>query len=346
MAIHDQTDWREVDDSFALDVTLVESVFRRLDKREYNQCPGLKSSKNQEITRFDEKKFAKADVLLALETTDSYLAKRPLLRVLHTRFASVSIGATLQDFVRFRLRDRTVSLRDVKRELETIYADAKRAKQGEDKHKSFVNHARIASPWCVHNPKWLHSSPARQLYHVHALPQAKVRQQVQSDWVASQARAVVNAAIGLVLNKVVAMRLAQISTDKIQTVRCQPVDALNARPSRRQAKPSRERDSKLQALRLELFAPTAKFAMNASKVKDQDSVVQIMMQLATVEAQGDCRRAHLLLDHDIVQSELRCAAEQAQRLGMKELPWAAVKLWRDLYRTSTLQAIEMARCGK
>jgi hypothetical protein len=61
-----------------------------------------------------------------------------------------------------------------------------------------------------------------------------------------------------------------------------------------------------------------------------------------VEAQGDARLARTLLDNVLVQSSFRRAAEQAKRLGITGQPWESVKLWRELYRTSALQAIEAA----
>ncbi|EEY54907.1 uncharacterized protein PITG_08475 [Phytophthora infestans T30-4] len=306
MVFHDQVDWRSLEDSLALDVRLIESL--------------------------DEKRFAKVDVLVALEKTAGYLEKRPWLRVLHTRLACVSFekeGASLHDFVRSRQRDRTVSLRDVRRRLEAIYADAKLSTEVEERHKNFVAQARAVSPWCVRNPKWLHSSPARQLYGVHILPPRRVTEeelQAQRECVASHARAVVSAAVGVVMDKMLAPYLTRPKTTERRT----------GRP---------ERDDQLRALRLELLAPTADLVnteAEATKKKSKDEIARVMMQLATVEAQGDARLARKVLDHSIVQSGLRRAAEQANRLGITRQPWEVLKLWRELYRDSTLQALDTA----
>lgn len=126
-------------------------------------------------------------------------------------------------------------------------------------------------------------------------------------------------------------------------------DATRICSTQRQARAKREqaeRDTQLKALRLELLAPTAELASShktdAAEVetkKKKDEVAQVMMQLATVEAQGDARLARKLLDHPIVQSGFRRAAEQAKRLGITSQTWEVVKLWRDLYRTSTMQAL-------
>ncbi|KAL7690589.1 hypothetical protein Plhal304r1_c012g0048251 [Plasmopara halstedii] len=258
-----QKDWRDLDDSLALDVTLIESVFYQLCKRKRNQRLDLKSFEDEEMTQFEKKMFSKADVLSALEKTDGYLEKRPWLRVLHTQLACISIsrdGLTLQDFLCSRQRDRTVCLSDIRRQLETIYANAKRSKEIEDKHKASVNHARAVSPWCVYNFKWLHSSPAKQLYNVHPIPQAKTKLQLTAEVVGSQARAIVNAIVGLALDKLVAFYLTQGLPNEIQTDRRLAVGILSLKPSRqRDVKLNCERETKLQALRLELFAPTAKF---------------------------------------------------------------------------------------
>ncbi|ETO72095.1 hypothetical protein F444_11678, partial [Phytophthora nicotianae P1976] len=109
-----------------------------------------------------------------------------------------------------------------------------------------------------------------------------------------------------------------------------------------------ERDRQLRALRLDLLAPTANFtSSNEVEVtkKSKEDIARVMTQLATVEAQGDIRLARKLLDHTIVHSGLRRAAEQAKRLGITSQPWKVIKLWRELYRTSTLQALDTALHG-
>ncbi|KAG7388027.1 hypothetical protein PHYPSEUDO_013279 [Phytophthora pseudosyringae] len=374
MAIHDQVDWRQLEDSLALDASLVESVFYGLakvyDKRQREREQRLRgphpgsSARNKDeeelpgrsSNQLEGEMFAKADVLLALENAHGYLEKRPWLRVLHTRLACVSIekeGTSLQGFVRHRQRDRNVCLRDVRRRLEGIYADAKLSMEVEEKHKRFLAQARAVSPWCVRDPKCLHASPARQLYGVHVLPPRRVTQdelQAQRDCIASHARAVVSAAVGVVTAKMLAPYLARPTTATTSTGRRTGPRSAKASPSQRQARAQRERDTQLRALRLELLAPTAGLAssrgeVEATKKKSKDEVAHVMMQLASVEAQGDTRLAHKLLDHPIVQSGFRRAAEQAKRLGITEQTWEVVKLWRELYRTSTLQALESTLQG-
>ncbi|KAG6609926.1 WD repeat-containing protein 74 [Phytophthora cinnamomi] len=380
MVIHDQVDWRSLEDSLALDVSLVESVFHGLskeyDKRQLERERRLSghqpnsTDKNQNnndeeehhhinMNQLDETMFAKADVLLALENAGGYLDKRPWLRVLHTRLACVSFekeGASLQGFVRHRQRDRTVCLRDVRRRLEVIYADAKLSMEVEEKHKRFLAQARAVSPWCVRDPKCLHPSPARQLYGVHVLPRRPVTEeelQEQRDCVASHARAVVNAAVGVVMDKLLAPYArpkTSASTGRTARRALRSEEASRISSTQRQARAKREqaeRDAQLRALRLELLAPTADLASLhktdgaevETKKKKKDEIAHVMLQLALVEAQGDGRLARTLLDHLIVQSGFRRAAEQAKRLGITSQTWEVVKLWRDLYRTSTMQAL-------
>ncbi|KUF97723.1 WD repeat-containing protein 74 [Phytophthora nicotianae] len=367
MVLHDQVDWRNLEDSLALDVSLVEPVFynlcnvynnRQHDRERRRRTQDLASNNDEDQrNQLDDKLFAKADVLLALENTNGYLEKRPWLRVLHTRLACISFekeGASLHDFVRCRQRDRTVCLRDVKRRLEDIYTDAKLSMEVEENHKKFVAQARAVSPWCVRNPKWLHSSLARQLYGVHVLPPRRVTEeelQAQRDCIASHARAVVGAAVGVVMDKILAPYLTRPKTTGRRTGRRHAVDSARASPSQRQAKVKREqveRDRQLRALRLDLLAPTANFtSSNEVEVtkKSKEDIARVMTQLATVEAQGDIRLARKLLDHTIVHSGLRRAAEQAKRLGITSQPWEVIKLWRELYRTSTLQALDTALHG-
>eukprot|EP00644_Phytophthora_capsici_P018135 jgi/Phyca11/114139/e_gw1.25.299.1 len=308
MVIHDQVDWRKLEDSLALDVSLIESVFYNLSKM-----------------------FAKADVLTALEKTEGYLSKRPWLRVLHTRLACVSFekeGENLQNFIRYRQRDRNICLKDVRKSLEAIYADANVSTQVEEKHKSFLAQARAVSIWCVRDLKSLHPSPA-QLYQIHVLPFRPVTEEElekQREFVLNHARAVVKASVGTVLDKMLTPYLPRPKST-----------------AKRSEKP--ERAAQIKSLRLDILAPTAVLGHVDVMVKGKDQIALVMMQLATVEAQGDARLARKLLDHRIVQSGIRRAAEQAKRLGITEQTWEVVKLWRELYRTSTLQALETSNHG-
>ncbi|KAL4171485.1 hypothetical protein KRP22_009580 [Phytophthora ramorum] len=369
MAIHDQVDWRTLPDSLTLDIALIESVFsglatqyekkqRERQERLSKHQPGWGGNNEEDkpdlgSNQLDEMMFAKADVLIALENAEGYLAKRPWLRVLHTRLACVSYekeGASLAAFVRHRQRDRTVCLGDVRRQLEGIYAGAARSMEVEAKHKGFLAQARAVSPWCVRDPKCLHLSPARQLYGVHVLAPRRVTEeelQTQRDCLSSHARAVVNAAVGVVMDKLLAPYVRPVSTENTgrRTGRHARADGdpSNGDPSQRRAKREQgERETQLRALRLELLAPTANLSSlqkTEVETKKKDEIPHVMLMLATVEAQGDARLARKMLDHGIAQSGLRRAAEQAKRLGISGQPWEVVKLWRDLYRTSTLQAL-------
>ncbi|KAL3670425.1 hypothetical protein V7S43_004744 [Phytophthora oleae] len=358
MVIHDQVDWRNLEDSLALDESLIESIFYNLsevyDKQQREREGRRKShpsdhqiSKNPSKNQLDDEMFAKADVLIALENTEGYLSKRPWLRVLHTRLACVSFekeGENLQNFVRYRQRDRNICLKEVRKRLETIYADAKASIEVEEKHKRFLAQARAVSPWCVRDLKCLHPSPA-QLYKVHVLPTRPVTEeelQRQRECVTSHARAVVNAAVGTVLDKLLAPSLIRpITTTKRTEKRRGSPNKAQARAKREQA----ERDAQIKSLRLDILAPTAVLGQVDVSKKGKDQIALVMMQLATVEAQGDARLARKLLDHNIVQSGIRRAAEQAKRLGITEQTWEVVKLWRELYRTSTLQALETSING-
>ncbi|GMF53205.1 unnamed protein product [Phytophthora fragariaefolia] len=379
MVIHDQVDWRNLEDSLSLDASLVESIFyglsKEYDKRQHErelrlngQHPSASDDNNEEekrhghlsMNQLDEVRFSKADVLLALENAEGYLAKRPWLRVLHTRLACVSFekeGASLQGFVRHRQRDRTVCLRDVRRRLNEIYADAKLSMEVEEKHKRFLAQARAVSPWCVREPKYLHASPARKLYDVHVLPPRPITEEellTQRQCVADHARAVVNAAVGVAMDRLLApyVRPKTSASTGSRTTRRAPhtEDSSRISASQRQARAKHEqveRDTQLRILRLELFAPTAELAMTqkadgveGERKKKKDEVAEVILQLATVEAQGDARLARKLIDHPIVQSGFRRAAEQAKRLGITSQTWEIVKLWRNLYRTSTMQALQ------
>lgn len=358
MVIHDQVDWRNLEDSLALDMSLIESVFNHLskvyDKKQRDREERLKSStselkisKKPNKIRLDDEMFAKADVLRALENTEGYLNKRPWLRVLHTRLACVSFekeGENLQNFVRYRHRDRNICLKDVRKQLETIYANANVSIQVEEKHKDFLAQARAVSPWCVRDVKSLHPSPA-QLYQIHVLPFRPVTEeelQKQRECVLNHARAVVNAAVGTVLDKMLTPYLPRPkSTAKRSEKRPGSPSKGQARAKREQA----ERAAQIKSLRLDILAPTAVLGQVDVVIKGKNQIALVMMQLATVEAQGDARLARKLLDHRIVQSGIRRAAEQAKRLGITEETWEVVKLWRELYRTSTLQALETSILG-
>ncbi|KAK1941504.1 hypothetical protein P3T76_007370 [Phytophthora citrophthora] len=359
MVIHDQVDWRNLEDSLVLDVSLIESIFYNLSKvydRQQRECQErLKSptsdfkicKKNPTKNQLDDEMFAKADVLKALEDAEGYLNKRPWLRVLHTRLACVSFekeGINLQNFVRYRQRDRNICLKDVRRRLETIYADAQVSIQVEETHKNFIAQARAVSPWCVRDFKCLHPSPA-QLYKVHVLPIRPVTEeelQKQREYVLHHARAVVNAAVGTVLDKMLAPCLAR---PKSTAKRTEKRPGTPSKPQARAKREQAEREVRIKSLRLDILAPAAVLDPVGVSMKGKDQITLVMMQLATVEAQGDPRLARKLLENPIVQSGIRRAAEQAKRLEITEQTWEVVKLWRELYRSSTLQALETSIHG-
>ncbi|RLN87178.1 hypothetical protein BBJ28_00002831 [Nothophytophthora sp. Chile5] len=371
MVIRDQVDWRSLQDALALDMRLIESVFYGLSKQyevrrhHHQQALQVTPSNQDSNNQLDGLLFAKADVLAALETAEGLLTKRPWLRVLHTRLACVSHlkeGVSLAGFVRHRQRDRTVCLRDVRRRLQTIYADAERAVELETQQRRFKAQARAVSPWCVRDSKCLHASPARRLYGVHVLPPRRVtpeQLEAQRQLVTNHARAVVSAAVGLVLAKLLApytrpttagsgtrtgRRLAHGELDSSRAL----LNHGRSPSAAARARAKREQEAQLRALRLELLAPTAELGSLSLKTEGKEvetkkkGEARVLLLLATMEAQGDARLARKLLEQTPLQASFRRVAEQTKRLGITDQPWDVVKLWRDLYRPSTLQAIGLS----
>jgi hypothetical protein len=64
--------------------------------------------------------------------------------------------------------------------------------------------------------------------------------------------------------------------------------------------------------------------------------------LALIEANGDLQLAHKLLNQKILLSGFRRAIDQAYRLDTQD-QWELVKIWRQIYRTHTYQAMQCAK---
>uniref|UniRef100_K3WBY8 Uncharacterized protein n=1 Tax=Globisporangium ultimum (strain ATCC 200006 / CBS 805.95 / DAOM BR144) TaxID=431595 RepID=K3WBY8_GLOUD len=216
---HDNVEWRSAEDALALDLSLVEDVFRRLARRRRDMVvtkaaasPGNATSDlDNNATPIQhyyhpDMVFSKSDVLVALETSIGFLEKRPLLRQLHTALACVSLekeGASVEGFVRYRVKERTLSFTIVHAKLLVIHTNAQRAIEFENQVQAFKEQVQAASPWCVRDWKSRCKKPS-QYYKVHVLPvKPKTQKQldIEQQVLAMLVRSVVNNAVQLALEK-------------------------------------------------------------------------------------------------------------------------------------------------
>lgn len=200
---NDQIEWRSPDDALKLDLSLVEHVFRRLarqrqikssEKSQDTQEPHVDTDEHdmaspppphpQAPIFHPDMLFSKSDVLVTLEQCHGFLQKRPLLRMLHTSLACVSIereGASVEGFVRFRVKERTLSFAMARERLHQIHTHTQRAIELENQVQEFAAQARARSRWCVRDWKSVHRSPS-QFYKVHVLPvRPKTQQQLDAE---------------------------------------------------------------------------------------------------------------------------------------------------------------------
>ncbi|KAG1713375.1 hypothetical protein DVH05_001162 [Phytophthora capsici] len=116
------------------------------------------------------------------------------------------------------------------------------------------------------------------------------------------------AAVGTVLDKMLATPLPRPKSTAKRSEKCP------GSSSKAPARAKREQAAQIKSLRLDILAPNAFLGQVDVVMKGKDRIALVMMQLATVGAQGDIRLARQLLDHHIVQSGIRRAAEQANAL--------------------------------
>ncbi|KAF1336176.1 hypothetical protein FI667_g813, partial [Globisporangium splendens] len=263
-------EWRSTEDALALDLSLVDDVFRRLARRRRDLVADKEAANPGNVTcdldnnvtpiqhyYHRDMVFSKSDVLVALETSTGSLEKRPLLRQLHTALACVSLekeGASVEGFVRYRVKERTLSFTMVRAKLLAIHANTQRAIEFEKQVQAFKEQVLAASLWCVRDWKSRCNKPS-QYYKVHELPvKPKTQKQldVEHQVLATLARSVVNNAVQLALEKLVAAdgsggsRLSrQLHKAGASTL------ASRAKAKREQS----EIEARRKLLRLQIFAP-------------------------------------------------------------------------------------------
>lgn len=373
MGVPAVAEWRCHDDALALDQSLLESVFRQLARQhEGNQFDGDQSSVDQLL-------FPKSDVLKVLETTGLFLEKRPMLRSLHTRIACVSSekeSGSLAGFVRCRQRDHTISCAMVKKSLAAIYAAAREKEAFEKQVFHFQQQAKASSPWCVRNWKCVVKRPS-QFYGVHDIPpKPKSDRQLEQERIVRTilANQVTSSAVQTVIEKLMPPSTTTKSTarqpktrqvelsDSVQrsstSSRSKLDDQLRSRAKTRREQA--EREDQRRRLRLELFAPhfvatctshpefaqvTVPQAVENNGVEElsdrTENGKRLEEMLALVEAIGDVRLARTLLEQKIPRSGFRRAIEQAHNLNVpSENKWEVVKIWRSVYRTRIVQALQ------
>lgn len=235
----EEIEWRSPQDALALDLSLLEDVFRRLARQRHaanslkpSVHPTASLTTNQTTHEsepstpaahqaildhhspvssssfYPEMLFSKSDVLVTLERSPGFLSKRKMLRMLHTALACVSLkkeGASVQGFVRFRVKERTVSFAMAREKLLAIFERTQRATEFQVQVELFTQQARVKSLWCVRDPKSICQRPS-QFYNVHVLP-IKPKSQKQLDveqrLLEAVAAAVVSNALQLSVDKIV-----------------------------------------------------------------------------------------------------------------------------------------------
>lgn len=357
-------EWRSPDDALALDVRLVEDVFRRLWRLRHTETTGrhtLSSSHTPSSTSsssFDpDAVFTKSDVLVALERCDGFLQKRPLLRMLHTSLACVSLekeGASLAGFVRYRVKERTLSFAAVRDRLERIHARVQRTVAFEQERQEFTRQARAKSPWCVRDWKSVHRSPS-QLYQVHVLsvkPKSEKQLEVERQTLTAVAVAVVNNTVQLCVSKVVTEALAartrsrterssgrsaRASTPQSLTIssdvasrtshtrKGEPVLRAKARKARKDA----DVEARRRGLRLQIFVPAFERAVSVPSVADW---VSASPSEAETSATGAGVKAITDGDDNNVESKLETAASAD----------TSTQTATDSHRSSRLQLLLLA----
>lgn len=369
MVLCDQVDWRSPELALELDLSLVGDVFHRLAKlSDQNQLQHRRSqdAEQRAAVAFENRLFAKSDVLVALEQAGMFLQKRPYLRMLHTRLACVSNekeGSSVAGFVRFRVREPTLSFAMAKARLLQIYKTTQASVAFEKQVQASKAQAHSTSLWCVRNPKSYIKRPS-QFYGVHVLPvKPKSERQIQFEQqiISRHAVVLVQGAIQLVMDRLL-LNLrprsgkstgrsttrsnrdggAQSRIGATGDTRKTPISrlAIRAQTQREQAQLEEQR----RRLRIALFAPQrTPIAVSGGAVKRRDHPTVQEQLLATIEANGDARLAERLLNQPIARAGFQRAIEQATNLDQpKDDEWGLVQIWRRVYRKHTVDGLHAA----
>lgn len=371
MVLCDQVDWRSPEQALELDLSLVEDVFHRLAKlSDQNQLQHRRSmdAEQRDAVVFEDRLFTKSDVLVALEQAGMFLQKRPLLRMLHTRLACVSNekeGSSVVGFVRYRVREPTLSFAMAKSRLLQIYKTTQVSVAFEKQVQALKEQAHCTSLWCVRNPKSYIKRPS-QFYGVHVLPvKPKSERQIQLEQhiIARHAVVFVQGAIKLVVDRLLlntrprsckstGRSTSRSSRDGAQSRmgdnRKTPISRLTVRAQthREQVQSEEQR----RRLRIALFAPQRNPIAVSSGIDDTKKAVKRRGEptaqeqlLATIEANGDARLAERLLNQPIAQAGFQRAIEQAINLDLpKDDEWGLVQIWRRVYRKHTVDGLYAA----
>ncbi|GLD96860.1 hypothetical protein PINS_up005543 [Pythium insidiosum] len=233
--LHSQRDWRSLEQALEWDLQLVASVFRAVirentakhlarqarladhNRHAHFALSAAVGSDNQAEERdhdvpssvphgdIEHRLVAKADFLVGLKTAGQYLEKRPFLRSLYTSLACCSNEQEMESvnsYVKYRLRDRTISYAMVRTKLQDIYKRHMDLVAFEAKVSAFKEAAKAQSIWCVRDPKAICKRPS-QFYGVHNIPKTQKQIERERRIVLNLATAVVNNAVSLVMSKLV-----------------------------------------------------------------------------------------------------------------------------------------------
>lgn len=374
MVLCDQVDWRSSEQALELDLSLVQDVFHRLAKlSDQNQLQHHRSLDEEQraAVAFEDRLFTKSDVLVALEQAGMFLQKRPYLRMLHTRLACVSNekeGRSVAGFVRYRVREPTLSFAMAKSRLLQIYKTTQASVAFEKQVQASKAQVHSTSLWCVRNPKSYIKRPS-QFYGVHVLPvKPKSERQIQFEQqiISRHAAVLVQGAIQLVMDRLLLnfrprsgkstgrsttrsnREGAQSRTGTTGDTRKTPISrlAIRAQTQREQAQLEEQR----RRLRIALFAPQRTPIASSGGTDDtkkamkrRDNPTAQEQLLATIEANGDARLAERLLNQPIARAGFRRTIEQATNLDLpKDDDWGLVQIWRRVYRKHTVDGLRAA----
>jgi hypothetical protein len=399
MVIHTQVDWRTPTQALEWDTALVRGVFWHICKR-YDQEAEAKLARQarhalsksttnndqedyqreappQEATAYvleEHRLVAKADVLIGLRATEHFLDKRPFLRSLATMLACCSNEKemeSVESYVKYRLRERTISFAMVRDQLEEIYKKHVDLVAFEAKVEEFKASARAKSTWCVRDPKAIRKSPS-QLYGIHNLPpKPKTQKQIEMErqLITSHATAVVNNAITLVLSQLVdaarpksRQRSAKSSRpENVSRGGGTPPAKLSAAAKAKQKREQQYAEARCKALRLQVLVPGILHTRQSTdfgclpipsnvdadilEVRRTKQAKQLEL-LALIEANGDHVIADRLMQQLIPRSGFVRVVEHLSNLGgggkADETPdeWAVYKLWKTVYRNRTVQSVQ------
>ncbi|KAJ0402974.1 hypothetical protein P43SY_009231 [Pythium insidiosum] len=394
-------DWRSPEQALEWDLQLVESVFRSVirqyaaqhlarqerladhHRHTHSMLAGATETSNQEdandsvVTRpvlignIEHRLVAKADFLVGLKTAGHYLEKRPFLRSLYTSLACCSNEqemASVSSYVKHRLRDRTISYAMVRAQLRDIYQRHVDLLAFEAKVVAFKEAAKAQSIWCVRDPKAICKRPS-QFYGVHNIPKTKKQLERERQIVLTNATAVVNNAVALVISQLVnnvrptsgarssrgPSRPGSSRQDHGGVTKAASRRGVNAAMAAR-AKTKRELeliDSRKRDLRVQIFVPgylstrsSSTFgSIDRESLENSSSTTDLhrrqMELLALAEANGDARIAQQLLLHKIPHSGFRRVTEHLSNLGKETTnAWEVLKLWKTVYRNHTVHSIQ------